>query len=859
MHPRTFLHRSPDGPRAQGLDTGALHSSHPLGFADVRSTEIPEPLHRRGPLGFGFTPAEATFVTELSFRRTTAWERPSARGTFDGPEATAPEVGHAEVFEPQTAGDPGTEIPVSEAKVPFYKRELSLRKKKPEVVETTDDDVAENLDDVEQADVVKRLIGFEPVSNGATEVADEAVEDEAVEVAAAADADLVDEPVEEHDGADTDALEVLAALDSADEPELDEVEAHEPDSTSHDEPVEILAHADEPETDVEHIEDTAENVAPDEVEKPSTGKRGSVMARRGGPKPAPRSGGGKGKRGGRRVVGLKLGASQIAAAVIVQGEAGSELVQLARRPLEDGVIVDGEVRDSEALRIALKEFFEEHKLPRKDIRVGVASNRVGVRTFDIVGIDDHVRFDNAVRFKAHEVLPVSVSESVLDYRVIDERVTETGETIKRVLLVVAPRDQVVPFVDVCQESGLSLAGIDLEALALLRTFVDPQSFALRSTSDTATVVVAIGHESSTLLVAGAGAAEFTRVFDWGGGALREAIEQALEVPAAEAASILKGLSLSGPGKGDLDEALRARALDAVRSRLTPFARELVASLQFYQAQTDSLGIGEIVITGGTSHLEGLAGALNQMIGVSVRVGDPLSRIIVRTQIDPTVEGTLGSLAVPIGLAIEDEASRSVNLLPQDFRRQGRKRPSALAIAAPLVAVVPLVALGFMYTQANSDASDQQSQLSAVQAQIAALPEPTRPTIDPALATQQAARATALASVLGGRVAWERMFGDVSRVLPSEVSLVRISATAPAPAPQTAATGVTAAPLPTTVQAVEVEGYAFHHDVVAQLLSRMETIPSLANVELVSSASEDLNGKPIVRFTIHANLNQSGGS
>ena len=191
------------------------------------------------------------------------------------------------------------------------------------------------------------------------------------------------------------------------------------------------------------------------------------------------------------------------------------------------------------------------------------------------------------------------------------------------------------------------------------------------------MIVSIGHESTTLLVAGGGACEFTRVFDWGGGTLQDAVMQELDVHPAEAATILRHLSLSGPGRQyeTLDDAARARAIEAVRLRLTPFARELVSSLQFYQTQPDSLGIGEIVITGGTSHLEGLGEALHQMIGVSVRVGDPLARVHVSGEFDPAIEATIGSMAVPIGLAIEDERMRSVNLLPTDIRAAARKRPN----------------------------------------------------------------------------------------------------------------------------------------------------------------------------------------
>src|ERR687883_289972 len=91
------------------------------------------------------------------------------------------------------------------------------------------------------------------------------------------------------------------------------------------------------------------------------------------------------------------------------------------------------------------------------------------------------------------------------------------------------------------------------------------------------------------------------------------------------------------------------AREAVRRQLQTFARDLVSSLQFYQNQPGSLGIGEIVLTGGTAHLDGLADDLERLIGVRVRVGDPLARVKVGKRVrDPE---PVGSLAVAIGLGI----------------------------------------------------------------------------------------------------------------------------------------------------------------------------------------------------------------
>jgi Tfp pilus assembly PilM family ATPase len=92
------------------------------------------------------------------------------------------------------------------------------------------------------------------------------------------------------------------------------------------------------------------------------------------------------------------------------------------------------------------------------------------------------------------------------------------------------------------------------------------------------------------------------------------------------------------------------AVDAVRRGVESLARELVSSLTYYQSQPGSLGIGEVVVTGGTARLGGLADELGRLLGVPVRIGDPLGRLEVTKPID---DSELGSLAIALGLGIED--------------------------------------------------------------------------------------------------------------------------------------------------------------------------------------------------------------
>ncbi|MGZ4409420.1 MAG: type IV pilus assembly protein PilM, partial [Gaiellaceae bacterium] len=351
-----------------------------------------------------------------------------------------------------------------------------------------------------------------------------------------------------------------------------------------------------------------------------------------------------------RLIGLKIGASQLAAAR-VSNNGSAELLQVAREPLAPGIIVGGELRDPDALSEALSEFFAKHGLPKKGVRLGIANNRIGVRTFEIAGIEDQKQLANAIRFRAQETLPIPIDEAVLDYQVLGEGVDEDGQPTKRVLLVVAYRELIDRYVDACKKAGITLVGIDLEAFALLRALQAPQE-GVGTDASAALVVVAIGHERSTFAVSDGRVCEFTRVLEWGGSALNVAIARAVDAAPSEVEATKRALSLMDemvPDGITSDQAKAAR--EAMRRAIQTFARELVSSLQYYQNQPGSLGIGEIVLTGGTAHLPGLAGELERLIGVHVRVGDPLARMKVSKKVGQPEQ--IGSLAVAIGLGIED--------------------------------------------------------------------------------------------------------------------------------------------------------------------------------------------------------------
>jgi type IV pilus assembly protein PilM len=350
----------------------------------------------------------------------------------------------------------------------------------------------------------------------------------------------------------------------------------------------------------------------------------------------------RGKTRMKDVVGVKVGSSQLAAAEVVNNGV-SKLVKVAREPLEPGVVVAGEVRDIAALGRALDEFFRKHDLPRKNVRLGIGTNRVGVRVLNVEGIDDERQLANAVTFRAHETLAIPMEQAVMDYHVVRTEQTTDGSVSRRVILAAAYREPIDHFYAAFDAAGIELQAVDVEAFALLRAVAPADAH--DAASQTAVVALALGHDRTTLAISDGAVCDFTRVLEWGGSRLDTAIARELGVTIEEAAEIKESLSLS-----EDDDVAHTRARDAVRAELTNLARELVASLQFYQAQPESLALAEILVTGGTTRMPGLVEELERLVRARVRLADPLSAVTAAGGVESRDD--LGSLAVAIGLGVE---------------------------------------------------------------------------------------------------------------------------------------------------------------------------------------------------------------
>jgi Tfp pilus assembly protein PilN len=211
--------------------------------------------------------------------------------------------------------------------------------------------------------------------------------------------------------------------------------------------------------------------------------------------------------------------------------------------------------------------------------------------------------------------------------------------------------------------------------------------------------------------------------------------------------------------------------------------------------------------------------------------------------------------------------RAVNLLPKDSARRAGP-PVPTAVAATVIGGLVLVSLmiSVLLLSAHGKVKSRQLELAQKQAELAAIPVPAQSRLQQqdALVADKSARVAALNAALSKRIAWDRVLREFALVLPDDVWLLSLSATAPSsatatPATSTSSTSSSSTPALGGQLGFSIEGYTYSHDAVARLLTRLAIVPDLQQVQLVSSQQAKLGNRTVIHFKISANVRAPGAS
>lgn len=311
----------------------------------------------------------------------------------------------------------------------------------------------------------------------------------------------------------------------------------------------------------------------------------------------------------RSVVGVDIEPGYVAA---VEGRARRVGVErAAMAPLAAGVVRDGEVVDVDTLAQVLRAMFAEHKLSKR-VRLGVANQRIVMRTIDLPPLSDDKQLASAVRFQAQDHIPMPLDQAVLDYHSLGLVDTPDGPRT-RVVLVAARRDMIDRLLEAAHRAGLRPQGIDLSAFAMIRALHAPGV-------DAPTLYVSVGGVSNLAIASGL-TCLFTRVIGHGTESMAGELAERRGLTLDHAHGWLKHVGLvAAVDDIEGDGAIVAEARAVLTEGIHRIVDEVRNTLDFYAMQQGSTPVGHAILTGPALAIPGFSEHLGEELGIDHEVG-----------------------------------------------------------------------------------------------------------------------------------------------------------------------------------------------------------------------------------------------
>ncbi|MRR12227.1 hypothetical protein EG835_07125, partial [bacterium] len=263
-----------------------------------------------------------------------------------------------------------------------------------------------------------------------------------------------------------------------------------------------------------------------------------------------------------------------------------------------------------------------------------------------------------IQYQAQDYIPMAVEDSILDFQIIGDYMTQNDEHMMEVLLVAAHREMIGNTVTAVEGAGLKLSEIDVSSFAIVRALMGDSASVLPDDDGQATAVVHITSGVTNIAVVERGIPRFNRISSLAGSTFTRAIANILNVSfeEAEQLKIMVGLPNVETGETEETPGINAEQAQIVHQSLerevNKFIAEIRRSLDYYLTQTSQVkSIQRILLTGSGSQLRHFGSYLEKGLQAQVLMGDPLERVQVAGSAQQAVSADrLGSVTA-IGLAL----------------------------------------------------------------------------------------------------------------------------------------------------------------------------------------------------------------
>jgi len=295
----------------------------------------------------------------------------------------------------------------------------------------------------------------------------------------------------------------------------------------------------------------------------------------------------------------------------------------------EGVDLGGDPRD--ATISAIRKAIGGLNLKKTAVVTAIGGVSTAIRQIELPFMTEK-ELASAIKWEARNYIPFDINDVELDYQILN-----TSKVSNRLVIILVSiiKDFIRYHIDLLREIPLDPQIVDVNPLALVNAVLFNEDIE----KDEFVVLIDVGDKNTTLSIYSEEGQYFVRNIMISGNDFTDDIMRGNGISYADAERFKKN-----EDSPDL--------IEIIKPSLDNLIREVRRSLTFYENQAKIKGFSKIVLTGGSSPLNGLDRYLSAELGLPVRILDPFRKIDVEdaSLLAPFGRG-VSSLALAVGLAL----------------------------------------------------------------------------------------------------------------------------------------------------------------------------------------------------------------
>lgn len=338
------------------------------------------------------------------------------------------------------------------------------------------------------------------------------------------------------------------------------------------------------------------------------------------------------------IIGLDIGSTGVRLLQLSRHGSGYRIEHFAIESLSEGAVVDSAVRDVEVVANAISRIVRTSGTRATACAIAVSGSAVFTKTISLPANLAAADIESQVQIEANQYVPYPLDEVSLDFEVLGP--SPRNADLVDILLAASKSENVENRQDAIDAAGLKAKVVDVEAFAIANAFELIRKRDGVSRSE-AVAFFDIGYDLSTLLVIKNNHVIYTRDHPFGGHQLLEENQRRYDMSLAQASFFER----NEEAPDDFQEEV-----------LEPFQLNIVhqisRALQFYASSNEYSNIGTIYLSGGVAAMKNLAHLVQQELGMTTRIADPITGMDIATNVPITaLKRNATNLMIATGLAL----------------------------------------------------------------------------------------------------------------------------------------------------------------------------------------------------------------